>query len=90
MRLSDAVRPVTELKNRTAELIEEVRASREPVVITQRGRASAVLIDVETFDQWRETLAMLKVVQRGEQGGRGASTERVMERARARLRRRRK
>jgi prevent-host-death family protein len=42
--------PVTELRKRTAEILEQVRASGEPVVIVQRSQPAAYLMGAEEYD----------------------------------------
>jgi len=66
MDFSDAIEPVTVLKTRSAELIRRARETRRPVIITQNGRATAVLQDAETYQRQRRALAMLKYVAQGE------------------------
>jgi prevent-host-death family protein len=56
------VRPITDLKNRTKELVREVADGGQPVVITQNGKPKVVLMDVEQHDQLHDTLAMLKLL----------------------------
>jgi prevent-host-death family protein len=81
------VRSISELKNRSAALVREVSAGGPPVVITQHGRAKAVLMDVKEHDRLRETLAMLKLLAQSEasvaKGGRTYSTDEVRATARA-------
>ncbi len=66
MDLPDAIEPVTVLKTRSAELIRRARETRQPVVITQNGRATAVLQDVESYQRQRQALMLLKYVALGE------------------------
>ena len=56
------VRPITELKTRTKELLQEVVEGGQSVVITQNGKPKVVLMDVAQHDRLQETLAMLKVL----------------------------
>jgi len=69
MRLSGRVKPISHLKAHAAELIREVQERQEPLVITQNGEATAVLIDVTTFDQIQETVALLKILSLGKRQG---------------------
>ena len=66
MDLPDAIEPVTVLKTRSAELIRRARETRQPVIITQNGKATAVLQDVESYQRQREALLLLKYVSLGE------------------------
>ena len=78
--------PATEIKRRASEVIADVRATRQPVLITERGRSAAVLLDVETYDALLRRLAVLEGIARGE---RAYSEGRVVSRAEARRRLRR-
>ena len=60
------VKPITYLKNRTADLIREVNEGGHAVTITQNGEARAVLMDVDTYDRWRSAMTLLKLLAQGE------------------------
>ena len=60
------VRPITQLKNRTAELVREVTENGRPITITQNGEAKVVVMDVESYDRWRSSMALLKMLALGE------------------------
>ncbi len=48
--------PITDLQQRTKEYVERVRATGIPLVITQRGRAAAILASAENFEGYLVTL----------------------------------
>ena len=83
------VRPITDLKNRTKELVREVSDGGQPVVITQNGKPRVVLMDVEQHDRLQDTLAMLKLLAHSQmslaQTRRVCSTAEVRRRAKAAL-----
>lgn len=60
------VQPITYLKSHAAELIREIHEQGRSVTITQNGEAKAVVMDVDTYDRWRDALALLKAVALGE------------------------
>lgn len=60
------VKPVTELKRHATRIIEELDESRAPMLITERGRAAAVLLDVESYRAMRRKLQLLEGIARGE------------------------
>jgi len=62
----DAIEPVTALKTRTSELIRRARETGQPVVITQNGKATAILQDVASFQRDREALMLLKLAMQGD------------------------
>jgi len=62
MRLSRSVKPISYLKQNTAEALKEVHENLAPMVITQNGEAKAVLIDIAEYEQDQESFAMLKMI----------------------------
>lgn len=57
-----AIRPITDLKNHTKDLVKEVSEGGQPVVITQNGRPKVVVMGVAEHDRLQDTLAMLKLL----------------------------
>lgn len=51
--------PVTDLQRQAAQILEELSDSGEPMIITQRGRAKAVLLSAERYAQIEEDLELL-------------------------------
>jgi prevent-host-death family protein len=60
------IRPITQLKNKTADLVREVSEEGRPITITQNGEAKVVVMDVDTYDRWRSAMALLKALAQGE------------------------
>ena len=67
MHFSTQVKPISYLKANAAEVLAQLTANREPLLITQNGEAKAVLQDVASYEQAQETLALLKVLALGNQ-----------------------
>ena len=67
MRYSSQVKPISYLKANAAEVLTRLTEQREPLVITQNGEAKAVLMDVASFEETQETLALLKILALGNQ-----------------------
>ena len=63
--------PITDLQRQSSQIVNELSKSDEPVVITQRGRAAAVLLSAERYSCIEEDLnrldelEMLHLVERG-------------------------
>ena len=57
---------VTTLKRKATEIIADVKAERDPLLITQHGRPAAYLVDVETYKDTQRRLAILEGIARGE------------------------
>ena len=65
MKYSTQIRPISYLKANAAEVVRELAASREPLVITQNGEATAVIQDVASYEETQETMALLKILALG-------------------------
>jgi len=65
VRYSTQIRPISYLKANAAEVLKELKAQRQPLVITQNGEAKAVIQDVASYEEAQETLALLKVLALG-------------------------
>ncbi len=66
MRYSTQVKSISWLKTNAAEALQRLADEREPLLITQNGEAKAVLMDVASYEQLQETLALLKLLALGE------------------------
>lgn len=66
MNLSTQVKPISYLKSHTAQIVKDLSASREPMIITQNGAATLVVMDVQSFEQRENTLALLKILALGQ------------------------
>ena len=84
-----AIKPVTYLKNHTSEVLDEVRDTRSPIVITRNGEAAAVVVDIKSYQATQDALVLLKMLtqsQKDIEEGRVYSqkdVERVAQRAAA-------
>lgn len=64
MRLSQDIKPISYVKANSGKVLEQVNQSG-PMVITQNGEASAVLMGVKDYEQLQESLALLKILAMG-------------------------
>lgn len=85
MNLRRDIKPITYLKNRTADVVQEVSEGRT-MIITQNGEAKMVIMGVEEYDRLQSALALLKIVQQSEadiRAGRTIPQERVFDKVEA-------
>jgi prevent-host-death family protein len=73
LKVSEDVIPVTDLRTHSARVLTQVAKTGRPVVITRRGRSTAVLEDVEQYERRVERLRLcekliegMQAVQRGD------------------------
>jgi prevent-host-death family protein len=65
MKLSSQIKPISYLKSHTAEIVKTITESREPLIITQNGEAKLVVMDVKSFEEQEDTMALLKLLAMG-------------------------
>jgi len=57
---------VTTLKRHATQLLADLRASGEPVLITEHGKPAAYLLDVDTYEFMQRRMTLLDGIARGE------------------------
>ena len=83
MGIAKNIRTVTEMKTRAAGLLDEVNHAKRPFVITQDGKPRAVMMDVDSYEELRNALGILKLAAQGEEdirAGRWSTQEDVFRR----------
>ncbi|MBI4270205.1 MAG: type II toxin-antitoxin system Phd/YefM family antitoxin [Candidatus Rokubacteria bacterium] len=60
------IMPVTDLRQDAAAALKRVRATKQPLVITQRGRATAVMISLEVYERGEHERQILRLLAQGE------------------------
>jgi prevent-host-death family protein len=73
--------PITDLRQDATTIVKRVVASGEPVVITQRGRAAAVMVSMEAYEDSEHERELLRLLARGEkeiEAGKGYDLEAVL------------
>ena len=67
MNISSDIRPVTYLKSRAADLLKQINDTHRPVIITQNGEPRAVIQDLQSFEDMRNAIGILKLISMGEE-----------------------
>ena len=50
--------PLSEVKMKLSQLVEEVSSLDEEITITRNGKPVAIIVSPDEFDSWKETLAI--------------------------------
>ncbi|MDZ7579526.1 MAG: type II toxin-antitoxin system Phd/YefM family antitoxin [Deltaproteobacteria bacterium] len=80
--------PVSDLRQDAAKILKQLRNNKEPLVITQRGRASAVIISVEAYEKSEHEKEILRLLAKGDREieiGEGYDLDTVLAEADSRL-----
>jgi prevent-host-death family protein len=73
--------PITDLRQDATTIVKRVATSREPLIITQRGRAAAVMVSMEAYEHSQHELELLRLLARGEkeiEAGKGYDLDLVL------------
>lgn len=65
--VDEDIRPLSEFRAGVATFVKQISETRRPMVLTQRGRGVAVLVDVREYERMQERLEVLEEVYRAEE-----------------------
>ena len=80
--------PISDLRQNASGVIKDLMASRAPLFITQRGRAAAVMVNMQEYEHTQHELEILRLLAQGEkeiEAGVGFDLENVLAEADALL-----
>jgi len=68
--------PISDLRQNASDVVKSVSATKQPVFITQRGRAAAVMVSMEAYEEAQHEIDILRLLGKGEKeveanGGQG-------------------
>ena len=66
INLEQDIKPLTEFRANVTAFVQKVRKSKRPMVITQHGRSSAVLLGVEEYESLIEKIEILQDIHLAE------------------------
>ena len=58
--------PISDLRQDAANVLKKLRDNKEPIIITQRGRAAAVIIGVEAYEKSEHDKEILRLLAKGD------------------------
>ncbi len=66
INITNDIKPITYLKSRAADVLQQINETHRPVIITQNGEHRAVLQDPESYESMRNAIGILKLMSQGE------------------------
>ncbi len=58
--------PVSDLRKDAAKLLKQLKNNDDPLIITQRGRATAVIIGVDAYEKSEHEKELLRLLAKGD------------------------
>lgn len=89
MRYSTQIKPIRFVEENASRLRDALEEAGDPVILTDNGEATAVLMSVHEYERTQDTLALLKIIAMAEKdiaAGRTIPMEEAFESVRAKLR----
>ena len=65
LNLVEDICPVSEFRAHATSFIQKVKEDHRPLILTQHGKSSAVLMDVRDYQELKEKLELLEAVETG-------------------------
>ncbi len=66
MYLSQDIKPISYLKAKTADVINSVNENQRAIIITQNGEAKAIVQDIRSYENLKNSLNLLKLIVQSE------------------------
>lgn len=66
VRLTDDIRPLSSFRAEATTCIKHVHNTRRPMIITQRGKGVAVLLDINEYEALQEKIEVLQDIYKAE------------------------
>ena len=66
INLRENVKPISYIKANAAKMMKYVNERKTPLIITQKGEAKAVLMDIETYQDTEDAFALMNIVKLAE------------------------
>lgn len=70
VKLSEDLRPLSDLETQTSEVVQQARSTGRPVVLTREGRGVVVLLSLEAFEDLQTSADRLEIQQAVEEAER--------------------
>ncbi|HQF55987.1 MAG TPA: type II toxin-antitoxin system Phd/YefM family antitoxin [Fibrobacteria bacterium] len=67
MNVLEDVCPISEFREHAASMVARVRSNQRPIIITQHGKSSAVLVSAESYQELLDRLEILQANNESEE-----------------------
>ncbi len=67
INLNEDITPLSEFRAHAAAFVQKIRRTKRPVVITQNGKSSAVVLDVNEYEALLEKIELLQDIHLAQQ-----------------------
>lgn len=75
MNVLEDVCPISEFREHAASMVAKVRSNQRPIIITQHGKSSAVLVSAESYQEMLDRLEIQEINESEEEFANGGGIE---------------
>ena len=61
--LNQDIRPLSAFRSNVSGFIKQVHTTKRPIVITQHGKSSAILLDVEEYEKMMDKMELIEDIE---------------------------
>ncbi|MFW5861561.1 MAG: type II toxin-antitoxin system Phd/YefM family antitoxin [Spirochaetota bacterium] len=62
MNIKEDIKPISYIKSHAADILKYINENHRPVIITQNGEAKGVFIDTDSYQNMKDTMALMKML----------------------------
>ncbi len=66
IRVTDDIRPLSSFRAEATTCIKQIHDTKRPMIITQRGKGVAVLLDIKEYETLQEKIEVLQDIYKAE------------------------
>ncbi len=63
INFKEDIKPISYIKTNAADMLDYINENKNPIIITQNGEARGVFLDIESYQNMLNTIALLKIIQ---------------------------
>lgn len=62
MQRGQAIKPISWIQDNASQMLRDIEESGKSIVITQNGKAKAIVMAIQRYDELQESLALLRIL----------------------------
>lgn len=66
IHIKEDIKSVSHFRTNPSTVFRQVRENQRPVVVTERGKPSVVIVDVEEYERQKEKMELMEAILEGE------------------------
>jgi len=66
INLAEDIKPISYIKSNAASMLDYINERKSPIIITQHGEARGVMLDIGTYQNMLEAMAMMRLIEHSE------------------------